>query len=117
MDSQTVAQLTLFPPSDCSEIIPKSTKPIATFNSPCTSYSHWVGEYDVERGRYYRYYWQVGKRLHHLHIRGSAVGTVLGDYRAKQVREAIAAGKSPAQIRDMLVRFPRSKRNCRYVFV
>jgi hypothetical protein len=117
MDNQTVAQLTLFSLSDCSEGTPKSGKPIVTFNSPCVSYAHWVGEYDVARGRYYRYYWQTGKHLHYLHIRGSAVGTVLGDFRAKQVREAIAAGKSPAQIRDLLVRFPRSRRNCRYVFV
>jgi hypothetical protein len=117
MNTQTVSQLTLFTEPDCSARSRNPPKSIATEIPPCGSYHHWVGEYDVERGRYYRYYWRIGESQHHIHIRGSGVGTVLGDYRARLVREAIEAGKSPADIRVMIARFPRSRRNCRYAVV
>lgn len=78
--------------------------------------THWTGEYDTARGRYYRYYWQFkGDRSpKHAHIRGSVVGSLLGDYRCGLVDEAIANGRKPAEIVEMIRRFPRSTRNCRY---
>jgi hypothetical protein len=78
--------------------------------------THWTGEYDTARGRYYRYYYQhQGDRSpKHVHIRGSVVGSNLGDYRCELVKRAIEAGQKPSEIIEMIRCFPRSQRNCRF---
>lgn len=63
--------------------------------------THWVERYWVKRSgqkRYYeRYCWMEGRRIRRCHVRGSGRLS-----RRAEIEEAVALGKSPAEIVAML---------------
>ncbi|BAY10295.1 hypothetical protein [Calothrix sp. NIES-2098] len=71
-------------------------------------HTHWVQEYYVQRGnkkhRYYRYCWMVGRKKNCIHI--GPVTSPIAQARRDDIEEAIAMGKSPAEIKQMLLDLP-----------
>lgn len=55
--------------------------------------------------RYYRFTYWDGQRIHHTHIPGGNVGSILAQSRAIEVRSAIAKGISPPEIVEMIRRW------------
>jgi hypothetical protein len=108
-------QLTLFNPIE--DHTQRDTENIQ--NSPLRKIVHWVGANPTARGTYYHYYWQdrtvMGKPVtKNRYIRGSRVGTALGESRKSQVESLIESGKSPSEICRFLEGLPRSPRRFRY---
>jgi len=66
--------------------------------------AHWVEKYWVERGGnkywYYRYRWMLGRKSHRVYL--GSVQSQRVKQKVEQVREAIALGKSPLEIKQLI---------------
>lgn len=69
-------------------------------------HNHWVEKYTVIRygkeHHYYRYLWMSGRKLHHVHIPGGNVKSAIAIARKQEIEIAIAAGKSPREIEQLI---------------
>lgn len=67
-------------------------------------HTHWVEQYWVKRcgkkHKYYRYCWMSGRKMHRCHI--CSVHFPLATARTQMVENAIADGKSPADIEKLI---------------
>ncbi|MDZ8096709.1 MAG: hypothetical protein RMZ42_32945 [Nostoc sp. DedQUE05] len=74
--------------------------------SPAPEHTHWVEKYWVKRGNskhnYYRYCWMSGRKIHHCHILGGSTASPLAIQRRGVVESAIADGKLPFEIKDLI---------------
>ncbi|HLO88746.1 MAG TPA: hypothetical protein VK203_27580 [Nostocaceae cyanobacterium] len=81
--------------------------PTTTNLAPEQKFNQWVEEYPVIRGdkeyKYFRYCYMGSKdrKIHHHHIRGGAKGK-LAQERVEQIKQAIANGKTPAEIKAII---------------
>jgi len=66
--------------------------------------THWIEKYWVERGHnkywYFRYTWMAGRKLNRVYL--GSVRSPLVQQKVEQVREAIALGKSPLEIKQLI---------------
>ncbi|WP_445631565.1 hypothetical protein [Nostoc sp. DSM 114167] len=73
---------------------------------PASEHTHWVEKYWVKRGNskhnYYRYCWMSGRKIHHCHISGGSTASPLATQRREVVETAIADGKLPFEIKDLI---------------
>ncbi|MDZ8085608.1 MAG: hypothetical protein RMY16_08430 [Nostoc sp. DedQUE12b] len=73
---------------------------------PAPEHTHWVEKYWVKRGNskhnYYRYCWMSGRKIHHCHISGGSTASPLAIQRRGVVESAIADGKLPFEIKDLI---------------
>jgi hypothetical protein len=70
-----------------------------------SEHAHWVETYSpsTRKGNaYYRYVWMVAQKMHHRHIPGGNVNSGVAQGRALEIKLAIAQGKSPQEIVQML---------------
>jgi hypothetical protein len=69
------------------------------------THTHWVETYSPSNHKgnaYYRYVWMAGQKMHHRHLRGGNVNSGVAQGRALEIKLAIAQGKSPQEIVQML---------------
>ena len=66
--------------------------------------AHWIERYWVERGGnkywYYRYTWMAGRKMHRVYIGSTRSRRV--QEKVEWIREAIADGKSPDEIKQLI---------------
>jgi len=66
--------------------------------------AHWVEKYWVKRGEnkywYYRYRWMFGRKSYRVHL-GSVLSPLVKE-KVEMVRGAIALGKSPLEIKQLI---------------
>jgi hypothetical protein len=55
--------------------------------------------------KYFRYSYKEGGKTKHLHIGGGNIHSVVARYRAQLVRDAIARGESPQEIKQLIRQF------------
>lgn len=71
-------------------------------------HTHWTEEYWTKRGNkkhyYYRYCWMVGRKKYRMHI--GSVNSPIAQAKREEIENAIAIGKSPDEIRQMLKTTP-----------
>jgi hypothetical protein len=68
----------------------------------------WIEEYPVTRCRikywYFRYCWyeRSARKIHHIHVPGGNSGSAIAISRKGEIEKAIAAGKSPGEIENLV---------------
>ena len=61
-------------------------------------------------GEYWRFSYRVGKRVRHVHIPGGCATSAIALLRAGEVREAIAAGSSAAEVLELIGSWTKKNR-------
>jgi|GEM_PF-1738924 len=79
--------------------------------APEHPFTHWTEVYWVKRGsrknEYYRYCWMSGRKIHHHHISGGNVLSQTAIARLTIIEGAIAEGKTPQEIKRLIIEFPK----------
>ena len=83
-----------------------SPEPDTESNPPVDSVSRAISRYrpkgTARGGEYFRFSYRSGKKMKHVHIRGGNTDSALANARCEEIREALAAGMSPAEIVKMI---------------
>lgn len=68
-------------------------------------HNHWVETYAPAKrdAKYYRYVWMEGRKLKHLHLPGGNAKSAAALVLKQKVESAIASGKSPAMIEQLIL--------------